>query len=115
MPLSRAARRPAIFLLARQTRRTGRMLMRPGALRPSLTLALLMHAFSSVLHAAPATEGTAKPPSTPVETVSPSAPDFTPEPEERLSLHFQTTVAVQAHPAFDAAYSGQNSLRPEAE
>ncbi len=35
--------------------------------------------------------------------------------EERWSLHFQSTVATQAHPAFSAAYTGRNSLRPEAE
>ncbi len=31
------------------------------------------------------------------------------------SLHFQATVAAQAHPSFSAAYSGTNSLRPDAE
>lgn len=30
-------------------------------------------------------------------------------------FHFQATVATQAHPAFHAAYTGKNSLRPEAE
>ncbi|HEV8550528.1 MAG TPA: carbohydrate porin [Polyangiaceae bacterium] len=35
--------------------------------------------------------------------------------DELLSLHFQTTVAVQAHPAFHADYSGANSLNPDAE
>jgi len=44
-----------------------------------------------------------------------SAADTPPEPDERLSLHFQTTVAVQAHPAFHADYSGANSLSPDAE
>jgi high affinity Mn2+ porin len=43
----------------------------------------------------------------------PAAPAKTEE--ERLSLHFQTTVAVQAHPEFHADYSGKNSLLPEAE
>ena len=35
--------------------------------------------------------------------------------EERVNLHFQSTVAIQAHPAFDAAYSGKNSMRTDAE
>ncbi|MHB1844851.1 MAG: carbohydrate porin [Deltaproteobacteria bacterium] len=35
--------------------------------------------------------------------------------EEQYSLHFQTTVAGQAHPGFFAAYSGQNSLSASAE
>ncbi|HZZ85505.1 MAG TPA: carbohydrate porin [Anaeromyxobacteraceae bacterium] len=35
--------------------------------------------------------------------------------EERFSLHYQATVATQAHPAFSAAYSGLNSLRPGSE
>ena len=39
-----------------------------------------------------------------------SAPD-----DEQLSLHYQATVATQYHPAFRAAYSGANSLRPTAE
>ena len=35
--------------------------------------------------------------------------------EERLGLHFQSTVAAQAHPAFSAAYSGRNSMITDAE
>ena len=35
--------------------------------------------------------------------------------DESSALHFQATVATQAHPAFHAAYTGKNSLRPEAE
>src|SRR5213082_2510711 len=31
------------------------------------------------------------------------------------AFHFQATVATQAHPAFDAPYSGKNSLQPGAE
>ena len=31
------------------------------------------------------------------------------------AFHFQATVATQAHPAFDAPYSGKNSLQPAAE
>lgn len=31
------------------------------------------------------------------------------------ALHFQATVATQAHPAFDAAYSGKNSMQTDAE
>src|SRR5207248_10064025 len=31
------------------------------------------------------------------------------------AFHFQATVATQAHPAFDAPYSGRNSLQPTAE
>jgi high affinity Mn2+ porin len=36
-------------------------------------------------------------------------------PAERASVHFQATVATQAHPAFDARWSGRNSLSPDAE
>ena len=35
--------------------------------------------------------------------------------DERWSVHFQSTVATQYHPAFAAKYSGRNSLNPEAE
>jgi len=35
--------------------------------------------------------------------------------EEHWSLHFQSTVATQWHPAFAARYSGLNSMSPEAE
>lgn len=35
--------------------------------------------------------------------------------EERYSFHFQSTAATQYHPSFTAAYSGQNSLGPQAE
>jgi high affinity Mn2+ porin len=35
--------------------------------------------------------------------------------EEPSPFHFQATVATQAHPSFAAAYSGKNSLRPDAE
>ena len=35
--------------------------------------------------------------------------------EEPAALHFQATVATQAHPAFQAAYSGKNSLRSDSE
>jgi len=35
--------------------------------------------------------------------------------DERGSLHFQATVATQSHPSFEAAYSGQNSMRPGSE
>jgi high affinity Mn2+ porin len=35
--------------------------------------------------------------------------------EERASLHFQATVATQAHPSFHAAYSGRNSMSRDAE
>ncbi|HTN51349.1 MAG TPA: carbohydrate porin [Anaeromyxobacter sp.] len=34
---------------------------------------------------------------------------------ERFSLHYQATVATQAHPAFSADYSGKNSLQPAEE
>src|SRR5712692_11155866 len=35
--------------------------------------------------------------------------------EERATLHFQATVATQAHPSFPASYSGRNSMSPDAE
>jgi high affinity Mn2+ porin len=35
-----------------------------------------------------------------------------PPPAETTSLHFQSTVAVQAHPSFHAAYTGRNSMQP---
>jgi high affinity Mn2+ porin len=34
---------------------------------------------------------------------------------ERANLHFQSTVAIQAHPSFSAAYSGKNSMQTDAE
>lgn len=34
---------------------------------------------------------------------------------ERFSLHYQATVATQAHPSFRARYSGANSLQPGTE
>jgi high affinity Mn2+ porin len=34
---------------------------------------------------------------------------------EATSLHYQATVATQAHPSFHADYTGQNSLRPDSE
>src|SRR5215813_2678731 len=39
----------------------------------------------------------------------------TPAPDEWWNLHFQSTVVSQYHPAFSAAYSGRNSMRPDAE
>lgn len=36
-------------------------------------------------------------------------------PEERANLHFQSTIATQVHPAFSAAYTGRNSMQPDAE
>jgi high affinity Mn2+ porin len=47
--------------------------------------------------------------STPAEAAG--APDPAPE---WISLHFQTTIATQAHPSFSVDYSGQNSLSPHA-
>jgi high affinity Mn2+ porin len=38
-----------------------------------------------------------------------------PVPEENLQAHFQATVLTQAHPSFEAPYSGRNSLRPDPE
>jgi high affinity Mn2+ porin len=38
-----------------------------------------------------------------------------PAPEENLQAHFQATVVTQAHPSFDAPYSGANSLNPDPE
>src|SRR5713226_6888570 len=35
--------------------------------------------------------------------------------EERAALHFQATVATQAHPSFPAGYAGRNSMSPDAE
>jgi len=34
---------------------------------------------------------------------------------EEAALHYQATVAVQAHPSFEARYSGRNSMQPDAE
>jgi high affinity Mn2+ porin len=44
-----------------------------------------------------------------------SAADSTAPEEERVSLHFQAVAATQAHPAFSAKYSGQNSMTSVAE
>ncbi len=38
-----------------------------------------------------------------------------PPQESRADLHFQLTTVTQAHPSFDAAYSGMNSLSPKSE
>ncbi len=50
-----------------------------------------------------------------VAVAAPARPDGPDAPapgaEERASLHYQATVATQAHPGFPAAYSGPNSLR----
>src|SRR5437868_3934678 len=35
--------------------------------------------------------------------------------EETYSIHFQSTMATQYHPAFAARYSGQNSLTSDAQ
>ena len=35
--------------------------------------------------------------------------------DERAAVHYQSTVATQAHPSFHAAYSGRNSMSPESE
>ena len=35
--------------------------------------------------------------------------------QEYVSFHFQFTAATQAHPSFPAAYSGANSMNPNAE
>lgn len=45
----------------------------------------------------------------------PAPEDGAPGTEERSALHYQATVATQAHPSFPARYSGTNSLRPEPE
>ncbi|HEY6909663.1 MAG TPA: hypothetical protein VI356_09860, partial [Myxococcales bacterium] len=41
--------------------------------------------------------------------------DAEPPADERFSLHFQMTVATQAHPSFPALCSGRNSMQKEAE
>jgi high affinity Mn2+ porin len=38
-----------------------------------------------------------------------------PPQESRADLHFQFTTVTQAHPSFDAPYSGNNSLSPQSE
>jgi high affinity Mn2+ porin len=49
----------------------------------------------------------------------PVQPDVVVEKEnaqaERFSVHFQATVATQAHPSFRAPYSGRNSMQPDSE
>ena len=46
----------------------------------------------------------------------PPAGDETPPVKEaRTDLHFQLTTVTQWHPGFDALYSGQNSMSPDAE
>jgi len=47
--------------------------------------------------------------------VAPRAKADEPQAPERASLHFQATVATQTHPSFSAAYSGRNSMSPDAE
>jgi high affinity Mn2+ porin len=47
-----------------------------------------------------------------ISAAVPARADDSPTP---WALHFQQTVVVQAHPAFPAAYSGENSLSPARE
>src|SRR5690348_14382622 len=68
----------------------------------AFALAVVLGAGASSAHAA-------------TDVPAPDTAEKKPEVDEWLSLHFQTTVAVQGHPAFQADYSGQNSLRPDAE
>jgi high affinity Mn2+ porin len=42
-------------------------------------------------------------------------PEPSPAVDQRTNVHFQFTTVTQAHPSFDAAYSGQNSLSSEQE
>jgi high affinity Mn2+ porin len=44
-----------------------------------------------------------------------ATPDGAPPGDARFDLHFQLTTVTQYHPGFDAAYSGKNSLNPDAE
>jgi high affinity Mn2+ porin len=44
-----------------------------------------------------------------------ASPEASEAQESRANVHFQLTTVTQAHPSFDAAYSGQNSLHPESE
>jgi high affinity Mn2+ porin len=46
---------------------------------------------------------------------APAAPASAEPAEEWLSVHFQSTIATQVHPAFAAKYSGKNSMSPDAE
>src|SRR6516165_6914281 len=48
------------------------------------------------------------------ELTTPAAEPKAPA-EERFSVHYQAVAATQAHPAFSASYSGQNSLSSVAE
>jgi len=48
------------------------------------------------------------------QEAAPQAPE--PAPQEQIwNLHFQATTVTQAHPSFDAPYSGKNSLSPDSE
>jgi high affinity Mn2+ porin len=51
----------------------------------------------------------------PGRAAEPAAPEDAPPPQERAALHYQATVATQAHGGFPARYTGKNSLRPQAE
>ncbi|HEX7253622.1 MAG TPA: carbohydrate porin [Thermoanaerobaculia bacterium] len=44
-----------------------------------------------------------------------AAPSENLEADQRADAHFQFTTVTQAHPSFDAPYSGQNSLSPDSE
>src|SRR6187399_1090629 len=106
MPLSRAERRAEISTALARARRAAYCSrpVTPGALRSSLTALLLTCGVAGVAHAADTAEGAADAAPATAATVAPAAipPAEPPKPgpEERLGLHFQTTVAVQAHPAF---------------
>lgn len=47
-----------------------------------------------------------------LEVAAAAPPDGSAAQEERYSLHYQATVATQWHPAFQAPYSGRNSMQP---
>ena len=84
-----------------------RRLRRPRVrVAPFLLLAALLGAGSAHAHG-PRDEPSEDKPS------RPAAPE--PGEEELYSVHFQSTMASQAHPSFRAKYSGDNSLSSEAE
>jgi high affinity Mn2+ porin len=76
---------------------------RSGSVGTLAPVALALAFFASVAEAAE--------PTPPAEVeASPATPT-----EQWWNIHFISTIAIQYHPSFSAAYSGQNSMQPYAE
>lgn len=87
--------------------------MVPATRRPVRRIAAWLALSSACL--APAVARAHGPRDEPSEDKPSRPPDPSLGEEERFSVHFQLTMATQAHPSFAAKYSGKNSLSSESE